>query len=135
MTILTRYVYDECAFENVKYKGIKFKIVLRLEEEDVSAYEDLKNWADDEKYINETLKQINYGELTFFCAAIYCYHPDTNKDRHIGSAFLHRCYYKDIDDFINNSGYFEDLKEEALQDGYITLKAQKERFDTLTFND
>lgn len=49
-----------------------------------------------------------------------------------GTAYLGCCSYKNKDDFINNSGYYEDMKEEAIQQIIAQLKAAEATLAKIT---
>jgi len=50
-------------------------------------------------------------EYNFFCTKVAAW-----KDgKEIGSAYLGCCYYESLQDFIDSSGYFDDLMSEAIE--------------------
>jgi len=121
---MERYCYDQ-KIEQINFKGIDLKIVLRLEEEDIPYDQGFEGMEEND--IKETIQDIKDGKYIYFCACLRCYFNGLE----ISSDFLGCCTYKDIDDFIKNSGYYDDMKDNVLKEGYKYLINLKEQLDNI----
>jgi hypothetical protein len=128
MIKMERYCYDQKIVE-LNYKGIDFKVVLRLEEEDIP-YDQAFEYMD-EKDIKEIKKDIEEGKYLYFCAILNCYW----KGIEVSYDSLSCCTYEDIDDFIKTSGYYDDMRDNVLKGGFKYIKNLKEELDKITINE
>ena len=67
--------------------------------------------------MQEILGNIESGYLQWFCVRI-----DARKaGRLLGETYLGGCLYKDLQDFVATSGYYEDLRSEAIDEARRTI--------------
>lgn len=99
----------------VPYKGITFDIMIRLEEEDIPIEDTLDLNAEE---LAQIYRDIESGNLMYFCAIVKSYYNGME----LGFDSLGCCFYQSMDDFITNSGYFEDMRNTVLRQGYEKLE-------------
>jgi len=91
-----------------------FSIYFEMLKEDINIYEELseENTGVDHSDIFEEVKS---GKLKYFCAKVTACKFE-NESLFVGSDYLGCCIYKDGQDFIQNSGYFDDMVKTAIND-------------------
>ena len=110
------------------YNGIEFKIILKFEEED-QPLED--TYDDDIDDIKELYRKINNGTYVYFCAHIEAWY----NDMHLSDDYLCGCLYKSFDEFINEKGYFQDMVDIVLKEGFEKLRTIHDDLMGLSFSD
>ena len=93
-----------------------FKIVLTAEPE-YTPPQDLIDFKTTEQE-NEYLEKINNGEIGWFCAKIAV----CKYNLELASEYLGGCEYLSLTDFKENSGYYEDLRDEAIKEAREKLR-------------
>ncbi len=89
-----------------------FNLELRALVEDLPIDKDLM----DESLLEETLKQVNSGEVTYFCACVVA----SKCGIELGTEYLGACFEKELEDF-KESGYLEQMVEAALKEAKETM--------------
>lgn len=121
------YVYETKTFYQM-YNGIEFEIVLKFEEEDIP----LEDTFDDSIYdIKELYRKIDNGTYVYFCAHMEAWYNDI----HLSDDNLCGCLYKSFDEFINEEGYFQDMVNTVLEEGYKKLRTIHDDLMGLSFSD
>ena len=121
------YVYETKTFYQM-YNGIEFEIVLKFEEED----QPLEDTFDDSIHdIKELYRKINNGTYVYFCAHIEAWYNDV----HLSDDCLGSCLYESFDEFINEEGYFQDMVNIVLEEGFEKLKTIHDDLMGLSFSD
>ena len=71
-----------------------------------------------EKDLKEIIEKIENGQLEYFCAEV------TAKKQGItlASDYLGACIYKSLQDFVDNSVYFDDMAESVTKEAAGTIK-------------
>ena len=107
---MSYYVYETRTFEET-YKGVPMTLVLTFEEEPTP----LEDTFDDNVHdLKELYRQIDAGTLVYFCAVMKAYINGVE----FGWDSLGACLYKSFDEFINEDGYFADMKQCAMEYAY-----------------
>lgn len=77
--------------------------------------------------IEELEKEIDKGELEYFCAKVYgCF-----ENFEISSDYLGACLYKNFEDFYNNDDYIKDMIIRVENESIEYLKELKETLSVL----
>lgn len=121
------YVYETKTFYQM-YNGIEFEIVLKFEEEDIPLEDTFDDSIDD---IKELYRKIDNGEYVYFCAHMKAYYNDIK----LADDYLGVCLYESYDSFIDTEGYYQDMVNNVLRDGYEELKRLHDQLMALSFND
>lgn len=121
------YVYETKTFYQM-YNGIEFKIILKFEEEDQPLEDTFDDDIDD---IKELYHKINNGTYVYFCAHIEAWY----NDMHLSDDCLGSCLYESFDEFINEEGYFQDMVNTVLEEGYKKLRTIHDDLMGLSFSD
>lgn len=124
---MSRYIFDQRSFTET-YKGIEFDLTIYFEDEDLPLED---TFDDDIDNISKLYKKIDNCELYYFCAHMQASYNDIE----LSNDYLGACLYESYDAFINEDGYFADMKSNVLTEGYNELKQLKSQFDTLKFED
>ena len=121
------YVYETKTFYQM-YNGIEFEIVLKFEEEDIP----LEDTFDDSIHdIRELYRKINNGTYVYFCAHMEAWYNDV----YLSDDYLCGCLYKSFDEFINEEGYYQDMVNIVLEEGYKKLRTIHDDLMGLSFSD
>lgn len=97
--------------ERVEYKGIPFDIRVYAEEEDIEPKEVFDETVDD---LDDIYDGIRSGKYVWFMVKVVASILESD----LGFAYLGGCLYRNYKDFIDESDYYADLKEEALHEAY-----------------
>ena len=108
---MSYYVYETRTFEET-YKGVPMTLKLTFEEEPLPLED---TFDDDIDNIQELYRQIDAGNLVYFCAVMKAYINGVE----FGWDSLGACLYKSFDEFVNEEdGYFPDMKECTMEYAY-----------------
>ena len=107
---------DQELVHEEEYKGFKIKLYFLPEYS-------LPDWdmTDEEK--KELNEQIRDGDLLWFCAkATACLDGVEIADDYLGG-----CCFESVDDFVKNSGYYDDMKDNVISEAkaWLSKNAQK----------
>lgn len=110
--------------EYVKFKlptinEVEFEI--EVLEEDIPVNGNVTAIDDETDFKNEqvVISEIEKGNVWVWCTV----KVTASYKQHEGSDYLGCCSYKDQSDFVNNSGYYEDMKKIAYNELIIELKS------------
>lgn len=91
-----------------------YEVYLEQLEEDISMY-DVLSLSETGIDHSATFEAVRREELKYFCARVVvvkCEHGNVLK----GEDYLGCCFYEDSEDFVKNSGYFEGMINQAIDD-------------------
>jgi len=78
-------------------------------------YVSLEETFEDIDNLSEIIFGVSHGNLQFFDAVmIMGYLQDTGLEVQLSHDTLGECVYKDVNDFIENSGYYNDMKNNCI---------------------
>jgi len=118
------YIYETKKLNKV-YNNISFDIIVKFEEEFIPINE-LGEFSSNE--IKGILDKIDRGIYVYFCAHVI----SEFNGIHLSDEYLGSCLYDSYDDFINeDNGYFSDMVNNVVSDGYIRLKQIKDELNTI----
>lgn len=91
-----------------KYQG--FEIILTAEEEETHPSDTIcfETPEEEQAYLNK----INHGEIGWFCAKVAACHNGFE----LGVSYLGCCDYSSLESFKDDSGYYEDMRDEAIKE-------------------
>lgn len=72
----------------------------------------------EEAEMQELLERIDCGYLLWFCARVEA----RRNGRTLGEAYLGGCCYTDLQEFISEGGYYQDLRAEAVAEANRTIQ-------------
>ena len=73
--------------------------------------------------IDEIIESIENGSMIYFCAKVY----GMVEGVELSEDYLGCCLYKSEEDFINNSGYFDDMSETVAEESVSMIKKLVEK--------
>ena len=69
--------------------------------------------------VGELEAAIERGDMIHFCAKVTC----SRGGIELGCAYLGDCIYDTLEDFKNNSGYYDDMRDTAVRDATAAICA------------
>lgn len=110
----TPFIYETKTIDKL-IDNIPFKFIIEYTEEDIPLEKAFKDTTID---INELQNDIDNGKLTYgyICITAYINNIKLAWDS-VGS-----CVYKDIQDFIDHSGYYDDMINDIVYTSVKTIK-------------
>ncbi len=109
---------------------MKIKIRLDVEQEDLPVRGNALasgDPAEDKRVEDEILRRLRRGEVWAWCWVRVTARVEIEGEVFLGTASLGGCSYENEEDFKATSGYYEDLKKEAIEDLKTSMSAAVKR--------